>query len=404
MTKIAELRLVPIQGAYYYEDIAALQAKSIPDGERWTAAPVTPGFRSVREIAEGVSVGLVLEDGSVHWGDAVAVSYSGKAGRQGVYRSAEGVAEMAEQLRPALIGREPASFRELAQRIDALDLHNASRYGASQAILRAVAARAGVTPTELICREWDLRLPTSPVPIQGSSGNDRYDNADKMIVNRLAALPHTQVDDIAKQLGARGEVLLEYVRWLRQRVQELGDSAYRPTLHLDVHGSIAKIFGGDVSRIADYLRTLEKEAAPFDLRMESVFIAATRAEQIEAYARLRSALGDSKLRLVADEWANTRSDILEFARSGAVHMIHVKLPDLGSLHNSIEAVLECRALGVDTLMGGSCIETELSTQASVHAALACRPTAFLAKPGMGVNEAIMLVKNEMKRCLSTFTE
>lgn len=402
MPKIADIKLIPVQGAYYYEDIAALQAGSIPEKERWFAPGVTAGFQRVREIAEAVSVGLVLDSGRVYWGDAIAVSYSGKAGRKGVYRSASGVEEMSRLLRPALLGEEVGSFRKLAENVEALDLHNASRYGASQALLLATAETAGVTMTQLLCREWALPAVTAPIPLQGSCGNDRYDNADKMIANRLSALPHTQVDDIPAQLGQKGEVLLEYVKWLKRRVQKFGFPGYSPTLHLDVHGSIAQIFKGDVPRIAEYLMTLEAEAAPFALRMESVFIAATRQEQIDSLFRLkvRLAVAGSSIKLVADEWANTKTDIAEFARSGAVHMIHVKMPDLGSLHQSLEAVLDCRKQGVETLLGGSCIETDLSTRASIHVALASRPTVFLTKPGMGVNEAISFCRNEISRTLA----
>ncbi len=402
MSEIVDIKLVPTQGSYYYEDVAALQQSSTPDGDRWKAPPVTPGFRAAREIAETVSVGIHLKDGRIFWGDAVAVSYSGKAGRLGVYRSAAGIKEMRDRLVPALLGTRVTTFRQMADSLDKLDLHNASRYGASQAMLWAVAGITGVTPTEVLCREWDLPLPNAPIPIQGSSGNDRYDSADKMIMNRLASLPHTQVDDIPKQLGTRGEVLLQYVRWLKERVYALGGPEYQPIFHLDTHGSIAKIFWNDIGLISDYLKALESEAAPFGLRMESVFVAASRAEQIELLSRLKKKLREarSNVKLVADEWANTKSDIAEFVRLEAADMIHVKMPDLGSLHHSLEAVLDCRAHGVATLLGGSCIETDLSARASVHVALAARPDVFLAKPGMGINEAIQIVRNEMLRTLS----
>jgi len=406
MAEIVDIKLVPTQGAYYYEDVAALQQRPTAESDRWTAPPATKGFRTAREVAETVSIGLRLSDGRLYWGDAVAVSYSGKAGRLGVYRSAPGIEELKAQFLPEFAGRHLGSFRRMAETLEQLDLHNASRYGASQALLAAVAGTRGVTPTEILCEEWHLPLPVGPIPIQGSCGNSRYENADKMIVNRLASLPHTQVDDIPKQLGNRGEVLLQYVRWLKERIQTLGGPDYLPILHLDTHGSIAQIFWNDMGLISDYLKTLEAEAAPFGLRMESVFVAASRTEQIDCLARLKQKLQSnrSNVKLVADEWANTKTDILEFLRAGAADMIHIKMPDLGSLHCSLEAVLECRAHEVATLLGGSCIETDLSARASVHVALASRPDVFLAKPGMGINEAIQIVRNEMARTLSALTK
>ena len=79
MTSIKKVLAVPAVAAGYYEDLAALRAGLVPLPERFTAAPVTPGFRAVREVAEAVSVGFVLDTGQVAWGDCVAVAYSGKA-------------------------------------------------------------------------------------------------------------------------------------------------------------------------------------------------------------------------------------------------------------------------------------------------------------------------------------
>jgi len=56
--------------------------------------------------------------------------------------------------------------------------------------------------------------------------------------------------------------------------------------------------------------------------------------------------------------------------------------------------------GVGTFLGGSCAETDLSARVSVHVALATRPDIIMAKPGMGVDEGISLVQNEMARTLA----
>jgi methylaspartate ammonia-lyase len=107
----------------------------------------------------------------------------------------------------------------------------------------------------------------------------------------------------------------------------------------------------------------------------------------------------SNVRLVADEWANTVDDIREFNRAGAADVIQVKTPDLGGLHNSIEAVLDCRSHGTGALVGGSCCETDRSARASVHVAMAVGADHVLAKPGMGVDEGLSIVENEMARTL-----
>jgi methylaspartate ammonia-lyase len=75
------------------------------------------------------------------------------------------------------------------------------------------------------------------------------------------------------------------------------------------------------------------------------------------------------------------------------------MPDLGSIHHAVDAVLVCRAGDVGAFLGGSYAETDLSARVSVHVALAARPHLIMAKPGLGVDEAVSLVQNEMARTL-----
>lgn len=467
MTRITRVLAVPAVGAYYCEDLAALQSDPIPLAERYTAAPVTPSFRHVREVAEAVSVGLVLDNARTVWGDCVAVAYSGKAGRDPVFRAEEGLATIRRTVAPALQGREVTTFRELAAEVDALietvevvrplpqpepvpgsaglsrreflatparlwrtaqgggqekrplptervtvkrPLHTAVRYGVSQALLRAVALTRGLTMAEVITEEWELPLPDAPVPIHAQSGGERRKNADKMIARRVASLPHALVDDIPEQLGEDGAKLTRYVRWLKERIQELGGPNYRPTIHLDVHGALGQISENDLGRVLGHLYSLRTAAGPYPLRVESPVIMESREAQIEAlktlceYVRLRK----MDVQIVADEWANTLDDIRAFVEAQAADVIQIKMPDLGSVHNSVEAVLACKAggpsttlrTGVGAFLGGSCAETDLSAKVAVHVALATRPDMIMAKPGMGVDEGVSLVQNEMTRALA----
>ena len=451
MARIVQLLAVPAVGGYYYEDLAALQSRPIPLPERYTADPVTPSFRRVREVAEAVSVGLVLDSGSVAWGDCVAVAYSGKAGRDPVFRVEDGLSTIQQAVTPVLLGREIMTFRESVEEVDGLlesaevikplpeptgmtrrdlltaparlwraaqgegeknapteritverPLHTAVRYGVSQALLRAVALTRGVTMAEVVAEEWGLPRPDAPVPIHAQSGGERIHNADKMIARRVASLPHALVDDIPEQLGEDGAKLTRYVRWLKGRIQQLGGADYRPTIHLDVHGALGRIFENNLGRVLGQLYALEIAAQPYPLRVECPVMLESQEAQIDAMRTLREYVRFRKMnvRLVVDEWANTLDDIRAFVEAQAADLIQIKMPDLGSVHNSVEAVLTCKAGGVGAFLGGSCAETDLSAKVAVHIALATRPEMVMAKPGMGVDEGVMMVQNEMARTLA----
>lgn len=462
MARITRVLAVPATGAYYYEDLSALQAASIPPAERHTADAATEGFAVVREVAEAVSVGLVLDDERVVWGDCVAVAYSGKAGRDAAFRAASGLETVRRTVTPALEGRTLGEFRELAAEVDGLTeavevarpmpklsaeddvpdssrrellkaaarlltpvlderaaekarrevpvdwvreerpLHTSVRFGVSQALLQGVALTRGLTMAEVITDEWDLPRINAPVPIHAQSGSERYLNADKMIVRRVASLPHALVDNIPEQVGEDGVNLTRYLRWLKERIETLGGPDYQPVIHLDVHGALGKIYANSLGRVLGQLYGMDHISRPYPLRIESPVIMESREAQIEALKKLREYVRFRKLnvQLVADEWANTLEDIRAFIEAQAVDMIQIKMPDLGSVHNSVEAVLACKANGIGAFLGGSCAETDLSARVAVHVALATRPDIIMAKPGMGVDEAVSLVQNEMARTLA----
>ena len=109
----------------------------------------------------------------------------------------------------------------------------------------------------------------------------------------------------------------------------------------------------------------------------------------------------SKLEIVADEWCNTLEDIKYFADNKAGHMLQIKTPDLGGVNNVAEAIIYCNKKNIGSYCGGTCNETNISAQTTTNIAIACRATQCLAKPGMGVDEGYMIVKNEMNRVIAS---
>ena len=66
------------------------------------------------------------------------------------------------------------------------------------------------------------------MPIYAQSGDDRYDNVDKMILKHVDVLPHGLINTVDGKLGRRGELLLDYVGWVRDRILQLGAVGYEP--------------------------------------------------------------------------------------------------------------------------------------------------------------------------------
>lgn len=225
-----------------------------------------------------------------------------------------------------------------------------------------------------------------------------------MIIKGAQILPHALINNVKTKLGEHGELLEQYVAWLRDRVLQLRtDENYNPIFHIDVYGTIGAAFGNDnYKAMADYMARLEEAAKPFHLRIEGPMDVEDREKQMRALAAITKELDDRGLNveIVADEWCNTLEDIKYFADNKAGHMVQIKTPDLGGINNTIEAVLYCKEKGIGAYQGGTCNETDRSAQVCTQCAMATQPVQILAKPGMGVDEGYMIVYNEMQRILA----
>jgi methylaspartate ammonia-lyase len=351
---------------------------------------------------------LRLEDGSWAVGDCAAVQYSGAGGRDPLFLAADSLPLLEGRIRPLLEGAEVGPFREMAGRFEALEfdgrrLHTAIRYGLSQALLHARALATRRIMAEVVCEEYGLPVVAEPVPIFGQSGDDRYINVDKMIMKRVDVLPHGLINNVQTKLGHEGELLREYIGWIVERIRRFrADESYRPTLHIDVYGTVGIICALKPKRVADYLASLEPVAAEFPLYIEGPVDAGEKPRQMELLAAIRSELRakGSQVKIVADEWCNTYEDVVDFTEARCCDQVQIKTPDLGGIQNTIEAVLFCRDHGMEAYQGGTCNETEVSARACVHAAVAARAERLLAKPGMGFDEGFMIVRNEMERVLA----
>lgn len=403
--KIVELKAVGGMGGWYCDDKAAFVRGVEVDNYLVRGEAVTPGFRAVREVGEALCVMGRLADGRWALGDCMGVTYGGIAGRDAVFRADAGAEALNEVVMPALGSREFESFREADEFIGGLTfegapLHTGLRYGLSQMLLEAFSLAGGCTKAEVIAREFSLTLERREPAIGIQSGDDRYNAVDKAIYRRVGAFPHGLIKNVEKDLGAGGEKLIEYARWIRGRLDAHGvEETYRPRIHFDLYGTIGALFDDDAAAMAGYLSRLAEAVRPLVLQAESPVERDTRDGQIESMAALRGELAKlgGGVVLIADEWCNTLEDVRAFCRAGSVDMIQIKLPDMGVLSASVEAAGICRENGVGIYLGGSCNETDVSARTAVNVAVAVGAEQILARPGMGVDEGVMIMTNELAR-------
>ncbi|MEG1711185.1 MAG: methylaspartate ammonia-lyase [Clostridia bacterium] len=411
MVKIEKIICSAGKTGFFFDDQKAIKLGAKADGAAYIGNPVTNGFTAIRQSGESISVMIVLSDGQVAYGDCAAVQYSGAGGRDPLFLAADYIPVIENQIAPKYIGKELNSFKELANIVDNMQddrlgkrMHTAIRYGVTQALLDAVAKAKHKLMAEIVAEEWHTNgISENEIRIFTQSGDNRYENVDKMIIKSAPTLPHGLINNVHTKLGENGEILLDYVRWLKNRIMQLRiDDSYLPNLHIDVYGTIGLAFDNDEEKIINYFEKLSKAAAPFNLYIEGPVDMGERQAQINMLSKLCAMNRERhiKIKIVADEWCNTYNDVVDFSNAKAGDMIQIKTPDLGGVNNIIEAVLYCKKVGIEAYQGGTCNETNRSAEICTNIAMAVKPDLILAKPGMGVDEGFMIVNNEMHRILA----
>lgn len=408
--KIVDVKYFPIVAGWYCDDKEALEKGCVKsDYYLLTGSPVTKGFNTVREVGTGVGVSIKLENQRVFYGDGTSVTYAGTAGRDQLFRYEDYVDHCKSVLNKLLVDKDTEDFADICSAIeDPMNLpgsHAAIRYAVSSALLEASAAVSNMSKASFLCNKFKLPKINKNIKYMIQGGSDWYNSVDKAIYHRVDALPHALLHSVEDDFGPAGEKLIDYGKWIKQRIAEHKvESDYNPIFHFDCYGTIGRAFRNNVEKISDYIAILENAISPFSLQLESPIEMQNKNDQIQILADLKQTLRnkESQTLIVADEWCNDLSDISDFIESKSVDMIQIKMPDLGSITQSVKAVMICHENGVKAYLGGSCNETDLNAKNAVHVAVATGAEQILVRPGMGIDEGFSIMKNEETRILLDF--
>lgn len=406
--KIIDVKYFPIIAGWYCDDKEAVEHGNVKsDHYLLTGNPVTNGFNSVREVGTGIGVAITLENQRVFYGDGTSVTYAGTAGRDRLFRYEDYVDYCKLVINDLVINQDTEDFThicaEIENPVNLSDSHTAIRYAVSSALLEASASVCNISKASFLRKQFNIPKINKNIKYMIQGGNDWYNSVDKAIYHRVDALPHALIHSVENDFGPTGEILLDYAKWIKQRISEHNvESYYDPIFHFDCYGTIGRAFQNDLGKISDYIVKLENTITPFKLQLESPIEMGNKTDQIKIFADLKQTLKNrnSKTLIIADEWCNDLSDISDFIESKSVDMIQIKMPDLGSITQSVKAVKICHENGVKAYLGGSCNETDLNAKNAVHVAIATGAEQILVRPGMGIDEGYSIMKNEEFRILS----
>ena len=240
------------------------------------------------------------------------------------------------------------------------------------------------TMAEIVLKEYHLPVDLTPVRINAQSGDDRYNNVDKMILKKVGMMPHGLINNVKSKLGEDGQIFLDWVKWVKNRIVQIGEPDYNPVMRYDVYGCMGYAFHDDLDQVFEYLLKVEDACKPYQVFVEMPIDLKSNEKQKDGFLYLKKRLKEagSTLKLIIDEYANTYEEIKEWVDAGACDMVQVKTIDLGGINNIIDAVLYCKEHGVLAYQGGTCNETDHSALVCVNLAVATKPFAMAGKPGI----------------------
>ena len=289
--KIERILTCPCLSGYYNKDLRAIKAGAAPDGFIFSDPPMTPGFDAITQPGEALSVVFVLNDGQVAFGDCIDVIFSGVAGRDPVFKAEEQQIIITDYVTNFLQGKSVERFKELAESVNDMEvngkrLHTAVRYGVTQGLLDAAAKAHHLTMAEIVASEYGCKVAENPIPLLACTTNQEKRNIDKMILKRVPFLPHGSSSNMERDFGEKGDKLLEYIRWVVQRINKIRDPDYHPTIAMDIYGILGEAFRLDIPKVSDFIGKMKDICLPYPLILETPIITATREKQIELFAAL----------------------------------------------------------------------------------------------------------------------
>jgi methylaspartate ammonia-lyase len=112
--------------------------------------------------------------------------------------------------------------------------------------------------------------------------------------------------------------------------------------------------------------------------------------QLRDYVRMRR----MSLRLVAGAKINTLDAVRAFAQAESAHMLHLVLPQLGTIQELILAVQACQVGGIGILLEG------MPSATTSQVALATQPDVLTYPSDRPGDASVATLHNEMARLLS----
>jgi methylaspartate ammonia-lyase len=246
-----------------------------------------------------VSIGIVLSNRLVHWGDCLPVD--------GLEARNPTVRRLVDLCESRLTGQHLVGFRPICQHFRSafpatgrVPLADSVRGAIEQGLLSAVASAQGIAEHELLIQEYEtksseLNKLDLAVIVAVNDSEATADGVAKLLTLRPHGIGYRLTADlVAESIGADAEYLIEFVGDLSNLARQLSNmEPNNPTIYISLNGAFGRLAEDPVryiGKIVEICRNLEDAAKECPLILEDVFVFKEPLAQAANYGRLKKLL------------------------------------------------------------------------------------------------------------------
>ncbi len=222
------------------------------------------------------------------------------------------------------------------------------RFGISHAYLTAVSNLHNQSIAQTVAEMYGLSIEKTSIPIHILVNDGNMTAAQPILAKHVTSLGYETGNDI-EVLGSNGRHLQRLVRQVSAWISTLAPE-YQATIHLNLEGALSKMFENDAGKMLGSLYGLERAAKPYDVCIENPLTLSD--ETIPNLQKLKSFLPVRKMTLTLMTGLSSLLDMQKIVEADAVHGVHLRLSQLGDLHQTIAFILDCKERDLSVMISG----------------------------------------------------
>lgn len=259
------------------------------------------------------------------------------------------------------------------------------QFGICQAILNGFAIARKQSPAQLLAADYELTATPKSARLHVEVTDENMAAVNSILKEHVKSLGYTiKTNNPEKTLGTKGEKLESLIQQLTDWIVTKPTNR-ELTIHLNVSGALADMFGTNVNQMKRLLNALELAGAPYPISLENLGIEMERVKPTLLYHKLQSLVRykEIPIKLWVGHPHYSLNAIEQFIKWGKIGGVHLAISQTGNLEQTMKLIAACQAKGIQVMVSGG--QTALGVKTAVSIATATNANLIAGPPEMIYN-------------------